>query len=120
MFGHEKFGAYQAAIEFAGLAAQIIEKLPQGYGKLIDQLRRAAIAVPLNVAEGSGKATESQKRQCYAIARGEAMECAAIIDVLFCLGLIDSAKVQDAKTLLQKVVAILTTVCRKRKMTTGP
>ena len=120
MFGHEKFGAYQAAIEFAGLAAQIIEKLPQGYGKLIDQLRRAAIAVPLNIAEGSGKATESQKRHCYAIARGEAMECAAIMDVLLYLGLIESAKAQEAKGLLEKVVAILSTVCRKRKMKNGP
>ena len=43
MFGHEKFGAYRYSIEFAALSAQIIEKLPQGYSKLIDQLRRAAI-----------------------------------------------------------------------------
>ena len=82
MFGHEKFGAYKYSIEFASLAAQIIEKLPPEYGKLIDQLRRASISVPLNIAEGSGKTTKAQKYACYAIARGEAMECAAIIYIL--------------------------------------
>ena len=56
MFGHEKFGAYKYSIEFASLAAQIIEKLPPGYGKLIDQLRRASVVIltlPYNVFEKS-------------------------------------------------------------------
>jgi len=117
MFGHEKFGAYRFAIEFVALANQIIEKLPQGYSKLVDQFRRAAISVPLNIAEGSGKATESQKRQHYAIARGEAMECAAIMDVLLCLGVIECCMAERAKALLEKVVAILTSVCQRRNTT---
>ena len=116
MFGHEKFGAYQAAIEFAAVAAAIIDKLPAGHGKLVDQFRRASIAVPLNIAEGSGKSTYSQKRYCYAIARGEAMECAAIVDVLTVLGMIDLGKAKDAKALLEKVAAILSAVCKKRNM----
>ena len=114
MFGHEKFGAYKYAIEFAALASDIIEKVPPGYGKLIDQLRRAAISVPLNIAEGSGKTTESHKRQHYAIARGEAMECAAIVDVLLCLRMIECSTAQCAKELLKKVAAILSSVCRKK------
>ena len=59
MFGHEKFGAYRYSIEFAALATQIIEILPEGHAKLVDQLRRAAISISLNIAEGSGKNTES-------------------------------------------------------------
>ena len=114
MFGHEKFGAYRYSIEFAALAAQIIEKLPEGYGKLIDQFRRAAIAIALNIAEGSGKITVSQKHHCYAIARGEAMECAAIMDILECMHMLDSLSAKKAKELLENIVAILSSVCRKR------
>lgn len=114
MFGHEKFGAYHDSIEFVAFVAELIEKLPDGHGKLIDQFRRASLSIPLNIAEGSGKATDLQKRQHYAIARGEAMECAAIIDVLVCLGLVDLARAQQAKALLEKISAILTSVCRRR------
>lgn len=113
MFGHEKFKAYSYAIEFVALSAQIIEELPKGFSKLIDQFRRAAIAVPLNIAEGSGKRTVSERNYCYALARGEAMECAAIVDVLTCLKLIDASKAENGKNLLKNVVAILTTVCSK-------
>ena len=112
MFGQEKFGAYKYSIEFAALAAQIIEKLPPGYAKLLDQFRRASISVSLNIAEGSGKTTETQRHNCYAIARGEAMECAAIMDILECMHLVDCAKVKKAKELLENVVAILSSVCK--------
>jgi hypothetical protein len=36
----------------------------------------------LNIAEGAGQRSRPQKRRFYAIARGSAMECAAVLDVL--------------------------------------
>ena len=114
IFGHEKFGAYKYSIKFTGLAAQIIEGLPPGYTKLIDQFRRASISVSLNIAEGSGKTTETQRHNCYAIARGEAMECAAIVDILECMHMLDDSKAREAKELLENVVAILSSVCKRK------
>jgi four helix bundle protein len=119
MFGHEKFGAYQHSIQFASLATEIIERLPEGHAKLIDQLRRAAISISLNIAEGSGKNTESQKCHCYAIARGEAMECAAIMDILLCMRMLDPNSATKAKELLEKIVAILSSVCKKKRLQTN-
>ncbi len=101
-------------LNLATAGFRIIEKLPEGQAKLIDQLRRAAISIALNIAEGSGKNTESQKCHCYAIARGEAMECAAIMDILECMRMLDSDSAQQAKELLEKTVAILSSVCKKR------
>ena len=46
MFGHEKFGAYHDSIEFVAFVAELIEKLPDGHGKLIDQFRRASSPSP--------------------------------------------------------------------------
>lgn len=114
MFGHEKFKAYQFAIQFVALASHIIEKLPDGHGKLIDQLRRASFAIVLNIAEGSGKSSLAQRANSYSVARGEAMECAAIMDVLESSRLIHSETREQGKELLKNVVAILSAVIRKK------
>lgn len=115
MFGHEKFEIYHTSIEFVAGSTKILEKIPQGYNKLVDQFRRASISIPLNIAEGSGKSTKLQKHQHYIIARGEAMECAAILDVLAQLKMADGRVVENAKGLLEKITAVLTAVCKKQE-----
>ena len=53
----------------------------------------------------------------YSIARGEAMECAAIMDILLCMRMVDSSTAKQAKDLLENVVAILSSVCKRKFMT---
>jgi four helix bundle protein len=111
MFGHEKFGAYNLAIDFVALSAPIIEAARRGNFDLVDQLKRATISIPLNITEGSGKNTERDKKRFYSIARGSAMECAAIFDVLVCLELVDNDSVSKPKAMLSEITAILSSVC---------
>ena len=80
VFGFEKLDVYQCSIQFVATAARVISELPGGYSSLADQLRRAALSVPVNVAEGVGRTSAADRRRHYAIARGSAMECAAILD----------------------------------------
>ena len=80
MLDCERLDVYPCALQFAALAFQILENMPRGHGELCDQLRRATISVPLNIAEGAGKTTERERARYHAIARGSAMECAAIVD----------------------------------------
>jgi four helix bundle protein len=56
-FGHEKLDVYRAAIEYVGWAYRLCERL-KGHRNAKDQLLRASQAIPLNIAEGNGKATE--------------------------------------------------------------
>jgi len=113
MFTHEKFEAYQLAVKFADLAIRLVDQIPSCHTSLRDQLKRAAFSVPLNIAEGTGKSGRADRKRYYSIARGSAMECAAICDII---GLIDKRLLPvtvEAKILLKSVVSILTSVCSK-------
>lgn len=103
---------YQQAVQFLPIASEIASALPQAYSSLADQIRRASLSVPLNIAEGSGKTTRPDQRRFYAMARGSAMECGAIIDACLALNLVKSDRVADANDLLSSVVRILSKLCR--------
>lgn len=107
-----KLTVYQVAISFLALSNQIADKLPTRYAAIADQLRRAALSIPLNIAEGSGKATGPDQRRFYSIARGSAMECAAIIDVCSALAIVEQDQIQDANQLLLSIVRMLSKMCR--------
>ena len=47
-----------------------------------DQLRRAALSIVLNIAEGSTRITPNAKINFYVMARGSTAECYAIIDLI--------------------------------------
>jgi four helix bundle protein len=74
MLGYERLDVYQRAIEHLTFVFRSIPKIPRGYSALVDQWRRAAMSVPLNIAEAVGKKSDPDRSHRYAIARGEAME----------------------------------------------
>lgn len=112
MLDHEKLDVYQCALRFAGLALRIVERMPRRHAELSDQLKRAAVSIPLNIAEGAGKPSEKDRSRFNAIARGSAMECGAIIDMLQLLSLAEPHAADEAKSLLVRLVAMLSTMCR--------
>ena len=104
---HEDLDAYRAAIEFLALAASLLEQAPRGYGPIADQLRRAALSIPLNIAEGYGKRTAADRARFYDIARGSAHECGAILDASMVLGIVEETTFGRGKTLLHRIVCML-------------
>ena len=106
-FGHEKLDVYRAAIDYVGWAYRLCERL-KAHRNAKDQLLRASQAIPLNIAEGNGKATEGDRRRFFEIARGSALECGAIQDVLEVCGAISAPENAEAKVLLDRIVAMLT------------
>lgn len=106
-FGHEQLDVYRVSIEYVGWAYRLCEGL-KGHRNAKDQLLRASQAIPLNIAEGNGKATDGDRRRFFEIARGSALECGAVQDVLVVCGAISSETNAEAKKLLDRIVAMLT------------
>jgi len=52
MFNFRRLDVYGCAISFFKLAIPLIERTPTGYHSLADQLRRAAVSIPLNIGRG--------------------------------------------------------------------
>ena len=108
MLSFQRLDVYQRAIEFLALATEILEELPRGHAERADQLSRAAESVVRNIAEGAGRWSGADSSKHYKIARGEAMECAASLDVLKLRKLIAQQRYEQGIKLLEGVVAMLT------------
>ncbi|MBN3033201.1 MAG: four helix bundle protein [Candidatus Saganbacteria bacterium] len=92
MFDFEKFDVYIKAKLFTKDISNLLSGLKNVHPRLIDQLQRAALSIPLNIAEGAGRYSKADKKNFYVIARGSVFECVAIIDILFDMGQIDGVK----------------------------
>ena len=106
-----KLDVYPFAVRFLPLAAGLADSLPPRHAALGDQLRRASLSIPVNIAQGSGKTTGPDQRRFYATARGSAMECAAILDACRALALIEETRAEEADQLLLSTVRMLSKMC---------
>lgn len=108
VLAHERLDVYRLSIEFLALSARLIGELPGGYGSLADELRRAALSIPLNIAEGAGKTAKNDKKRFYGIARGSTMECAAVMDAIKVLNVSERRAVDKGKEYLVRIASMLT------------
>lgn len=103
MLHFRQLDVYRCAIAFLPKAYALAEHCDR---ELASQLRRAALSISLNIAEGTGRFDDDQRR-FYRTARGSALECGAVIDVMRALQL-DSQHIDEADDLLVRVVSMLT------------
>lgn len=110
MLSFQRLDVYRCAIELLAFTSTI--EYPRGLSHLADQLRRAALSVPLNIAEAAGRTGAGDAAKHYAIARGSAMECAAIMDSLCVLNVLDESRYAKAIELISRIVAMSTKLCQ--------
>jgi four helix bundle protein len=81
MFDFQNLPVYKKAKLFHVNCKKIIlEKKLDKY--VLDQLGRASISVPLNIAEGSGKFSKADRKNYFTTARASVFECVAVLDIL--------------------------------------
>jgi four helix bundle protein len=87
---------WQKAMALAREAYKLSKGLPrsEAFG-LLTQIRRAAVSVPSNLAEGHGRLTDSQFRHFLGNARGSLNEMQTQLELACDLGYIEKAPVGE-------------------------
>lgn len=106
-FDFQRLDAYAVAREALVLGDTLARRLPRGYGKLADQLRRALLSAHLGIAEAASR-TGADRTSRFRCARGEASEAAAALDAIALLKLAPLSQVDALVTLLGRLCAMLT------------
>jgi len=103
-----RFDAYRLALAFR---SHVVRWLPLRRGELSDQLDRASLSIALNIAEGAGRSGPRDQARHYAIARGSAFECLAVLDLLELENTPPSSC--EARSVLLRLMAILSALVRR-------
>jgi four helix bundle protein len=90
-----------------GVTAQFPEE--ERFG-LTNQLRRAAVSIPSNIAEGRGRLSKREYIQFLGIARGSALEVDTQLELAEMLGFGDRQGLAETRALAGEVIVILNAV----------
>jgi len=107
-FNFEGLDVYRAAMDGLRGVAQLTG-LPPEVGA---QLKRAAVSVVANIAEGAGRTGLPDRRRVFSIARGEANECGALIEIAAALGALSHERHASLRKTYLRCVFMLTAMSR--------
>jgi four helix bundle protein len=82
MFRFERLKVWHKAVELFDLVDRVAEGFPARVQfSIADQLRRAALSMPSNIAEGCGRETAKESRHFYTMAKASTFELVSIVTV---------------------------------------
>ena len=113
---HKKLKAWQEAMELARLTYELTSSLPseEKFG-LQAQMRRAAVSVPSNIAEGAARRTSRDSVQFYVIARGSLSELDTQAEMCKLLKLLKAEDILLLTKQIEKVDAPLSGLIRFKR-----
>jgi four helix bundle protein len=107
--GHRSLVAWQKAMELVTEIYRITRDFPKDelYG-LVSQLRRAAVSVPSNLAEGYGRNSRNEFHQFVGVARGSLAEVETQIEIAKNLHYISEESCSELLSRVDEVGRVLT------------
>ena len=97
--------AYRRAIEAAGIAIELVRRVPAPLKSLADQVIRSASSVPANLAEGHGRLGRDRTHD-WRIAYASAGEVDCHLRILCLTGAVPRGKAMTALQLFDEVRAM--------------
>ena len=112
MFDFQKLLVYQKAKEFSKQVSALLQS--KNFDRVTnDQLRRASFSIMLNIAEGSSRFSNRDRKNFLVIARGSAFECLAILEYLLEMKMISGEDYAHFLKLLDEISRILFALIKK-------
>lgn len=107
-YNYKNLAAYKESKDLVLLVYKLLKKFPrEEQYALCDQLRRAVISVPSNLAEGSGRTSAKDQAHFFEMAYGSLMEVSCQIDIAHELEYISQEEVEEVEQKVGVVAALL-------------
>jgi four helix bundle protein len=120
-YDYKQLDVYIESKKLVKKVYELLRKFPkEEQYALCDQLRRAVISVPSNIAEGLGRYSVKEQVHFLEIAYGSLREVDCQIDIACDLGYVTSAEAKEITEQINKVGAILAGMRSKRVNTPNP
>ena len=107
MFDFEQLRVYQKALTLNKKIFAFLKINRNIDYFLQDQLKRASVSIPINIAEGVGRLSKLDRRRFFIIARRSTFELIAILQIIFDQYKIDKNNYKDIKIYVEDLVKML-------------
>jgi len=96
---HTNLEVYKQSYALTLETYKITKLLPESERfNLISQIRRAALSVHLDIAEGSSRKSETERKRYYEITRGSVIEIDAALDITVGLKIVSKKELENLGT----------------------
>ena len=114
-YSYKNLDVYKESKTLVKMVYGYLRKFPkEEQYALCDQVRRAVISVPSNLAEGTGRTSSKDQSHFLEIAFGSLMEVDCQLDIAKELGYMSDGELQTANAQISRVAALLSGMRRKR------
>ena len=110
---HKKLDVWQAAMKVAQMVYQLTNTFPseERFG-LVTQMRRAAVSIPSNIAEGAARQGKREFKNFVSMAQGSLSELDTQLELSILLGYLSEEEVKEVEGQLLRVDKMLTGLIR--------
>jgi four helix bundle protein len=110
---YKKLIVWQKSMDLTIEAYKIADKIPGVFQSgLADQIRRSALSIPSNIAEGKYRFSKNEGRQFFRIAYGSCAELETQLSLVKRLKISDQVVLQQALTLCDEILRMLNVMLR--------
>jgi len=110
---HKKLDVWQASMRAATVTYKFTSTFPsdEKFG-IVSQMRRAAVSIPSNIAEGAARQGKKEFRNFLSIAQGSVSELDTQLELSFLLGFLSKENLEEITGLLIRIDKMLTALIR--------
>ena len=111
-FSYRSLIVWQKAMQFAKIVYAVVDTFPPAEKYAFsDQIRRAVVSIPSNIAEGCGRTTNRDYAHFLSIARGSLYETMTQLELAESIGYIDT--IEEFESVAVEISRMLTTLIKK-------